>query len=84
MHFFVRQKFLSEKLGDLREAMPLQWSVCFLHHVTYRTPCHPSGHLVTESATDLRKHVLLSGVFYLELLPAVFKASPELAVQPQS
>ena len=29
----------------------------------------------TASATDLREHFLLSGVFYLTLLPASFKAS---------
>ena len=34
-------------LRDLRDAMPRHWSLCFYyHHVTYRTPCHVSGHLV--------------------------------------
>ena len=33
---------------------------------------------------DLREHFLLSGVFYLTLLPAGFKASQGPAVQPQS
>ena len=49
----------------------------YYHHVTYRTPCYASGHLVifTMSATDLREHFLPSGVFYLLLLPASFKAS---------
>ena len=32
------------------------------------------------SATDLRERFLLSGVFYLALLPASFKASLGLAV----
>ena len=35
-------------------------------------PCQWSS---TASATDLREHFLLSGVFYLTLLPAGFKAS---------
>ena len=49
----------------------------YYHHVTYRTPCYASGHLVifTVSATDLRERILLSTVFYLTLLPASFKAS---------
>ena len=68
MHFFIRQKLLLQKI--------VEWSLCFLHRVTYRTPCHPSGHLVTASSTDLREHGLFSEVFYLALLPAVFKASP--------
>ena len=38
----------------------------------------------TASATDLRERFLLSGVFYLTLHPAGFKASSEPAVQPQS
>ena len=38
----------------------------------------------TASATDLRERFLLSGVFYLTLLPAGFKASPGPAVQPQT
>ena len=56
---------------------PLLWSTC----VTFRTPCHAIGHQLlpnhpfTVSATDLREHFLLSGVFYLTLLPAGFKAS---------
>ena len=33
----------------------------------------------TASATDLRQRFLLSGFFYLALLPAVFKASLGLA-----
>ena len=36
------------------------------------------------SATDLRERFLLSGVFYLTFLPAVFKAFLGPAVQPQS
>ena len=47
----------------------------FFKHQYYRTPCHASGHLVTTSATGLRERFLLSGVFYLTLLPAFFKAS---------
>ena len=49
--------------------------------VTYGTLCHAIGHQLlpthpfTASATDLRERFLLSGVFYLALLPAVFKAS---------
>ena len=35
------------------------------------------------SATDLRGCFLLSHIFYLLLLPAAFKASLRLAVQPQ-
>ena len=34
---------------------------------------HPT--LFTVSATDLRERFLLSGIFYLALFPAVFKAS---------
>ena len=58
----------------------------YYHHVTYRTPCHASGHIVifTASATDFRERFLLSGVFYITLLPAGFKASLGAAVQPQS
>ena len=52
--------------------------------MTYRISCHASGHLVTASATDLREHFLLSGIFYLTLLPAGFKASLQPAVQTQS
>ena len=59
--------------------MPRQRSLYFsyYHHVTYKTPCHASGHLVifTVSATDLRERFLLSGVSYLILLPASFKVS---------
>ena len=44
------RKLLLEKLRDLRDTMPRQSSLCFLlfyyHHVTYRTTCHTSGHLV--------------------------------------
>ena len=41
------EKLLSEKIRGLRDAMPRLWLLCFLHHrVTYRVPCHPSGHLV--------------------------------------
>ena len=42
------KKLLSEKLRDVRDTMPHHWSLCFFyyHHVTYRTPCHASGHLV--------------------------------------
>ena len=43
MHFF-RQKLLSEKLRDLRDAIGHFVFRC--HHVTYRTPCHASDHLV--------------------------------------
>ena len=66
--------------------MPRHWSFGFLcHHVTYRTACHASSHLViTASATDLKERVLFSVVFYLTLLPAGFKASLGPAVQPQS
>ena len=36
-----------EKLRDLRDTMPRLWSLVFYyHHVTYRTLCHASGHLV--------------------------------------
>ena len=38
--------------------------------------------VVTASATDLRERFLLSGVFFLTLLPAFIKASLELEVQP--
>ena len=48
----------------LQDAMPCQWS--------------SSGFPV--SATDLTEHFLLSGVFYLALLPASFKESLDLAV----
>ena len=46
------------------------------------TPCYASAHLVifTTSATDFRERFLLSGVFYLALLPGSFKTSPEPAV----
>ena len=47
------------------------------HHVTKKTPWHASGHLVIyHECYGLRKRFLLSGVLYLTLLPAVFKASP--------
>ena len=36
----------------------------------------------TVSAMDLREHFFLSGVFYLTLIPAGFKASPAMEVQP--
>ena len=49
--------------------------VFWYNHVSYRTPCHASVHLVTVSATDLRERFLLSGVFYLTFHPAGFKAS---------
>ena len=38
----------------------------------------------TASAMDLKEHFLLSGVFYLTLLPAGFQASQGPEVQPQS
>ena len=48
--FVQIKKLLLEKLRDLRDTMPRQSSLCFLlfyyHHVTYRTTCHTSGHLV--------------------------------------
>ena len=73
------KKLLSEKLRDVRDTMPHHWSLCFFyyHHVTYRTPCHASGHLVifTLSATDLRERFFTFRRFYLTLLPASFKAS---------
>ena len=49
----------------------------YYHHVTYRTPSHGSGHLVIyhECYGSERERLLLSGVFYLTLLPASFKAS---------
>ena len=56
---------------------PLLCSTC----VTYGTPCHARGQRhfppnpVIVSATNLRERFLLSGVIYLALLPAVFKAS---------
>ena len=49
--------------------------------MTYRTLCHVIGHQLlpthpfTASATDLRERFLLSGISYLTLLPAFFKAS---------
>ena len=58
--------------------------------VTYQTLCHAIGHQLlpthpfTASATDLRERFLLSGIFYLTLLPAGFKASLGPAVQLQS
>ena len=56
----------------------------YCHHVTNRTPGHASGHLTifTVSATDLRERFLPSGDFYLTVLPASFKASLGLAVEP--
>ena len=50
--------------------------VFYCYHVTYRTPCRAIGLLVifTVSAADLRERFLLSGVFYLTLLPASFKS----------
>ena len=68
------KKLLLEKLRDLRDTMPRHFDF-YYHHVTYRTPCHASDHLVTARATDLRERFLLSGVSYLTLLPASFKAS---------
>ena len=54
------------------------WSLCFLLPPCYlRTPYHASGYLVTASPTDLEERFLLSGVFYLTLLSAGFKASLE-------
>ena len=57
--------------------------------VTYGTLCNAIGHQLlptlpfTASATDSRERFLLSGVFYLTLLPAFSRILWEPAVQPQ-
>ena len=52
------------------------WWFRFLVSPRYRTPCHSSGHLaIYASDKDLRERFLLSGVFYLTLLPSGFKAN---------
>ena len=57
--------------------------------VTYGTLCHTIVHQLlpslpfTANATDLRERFLLSGVFYLTLLPAFSRILWEPAVQPQ-
>ena len=59
-----------------RHATPLVTLFFWYHHVTYRTPCHVSGHpWSTTSATNLRKRFVPSSVFYLALLPAGLKPS---------
>ena len=65
IYFKQSKKLLLEKLRDLRDTLPRHWSLCFFYHVTYRTPCHASDHLVifTASATYLRERFLLSGIF---------------------
>ena len=72
------KKLLLETHRDLRDNVtPLSTLFFYYHHVTYRTPCHAGGHLVTftVSATDLRERFSLSGVFYFTLFSASFKAS---------
>ena len=58
---------------------------CFLLSPCYlqdAMPCQWSSSDFTASATDFRECLLLSGIFYLTLLSASFKASLGLAVQP--
>ena len=63
------KKLLLEKLRNLtgRYATPEVTLHFYYHHVTYRTPCHASGHLVIYREC-------YGGVFCLTLLPASFKA----------
>ena len=50
--------------------------VFWFDYVTYRMPCYTSGHLVIyRECCGFERAFLLSGVFYLTLLPAGFKAS---------
>ena len=73
------KKLLSEKLRDVRDTMPHHWSLCFFyyHHVTYRTPCHASGHLVIfyRECYGFKRVFFTLRHFLLTLLPASFKAS---------
>ena len=61
-----------QHLCDLQESMPGHWSP---------GTSHPN---FTASATDLRQHFLLSGIFYFALLSAGFEASLGPTIQPQS
>ena len=80
-HFTDFKQIICQKLhslGDLGDAMPCHWSLCFLVSPCYKMLCH------TARATDLRERFLCSGVFYLALLPAIFKGSLGQAVRPKS
>ena len=83
---------LSSNITDFKQHSQATFGRLLLtvqHMYDLRMPCHA---LVTkyfpppftESATDLREHFLLSGIFYLALFPAGFEASLGLTVQPQS
>ena len=61
----------SKKLCVFKQIKKFLWK----NSVTYGTPCHASGHLVTASATDLRLFFTLRRFFYFTLLPASFKVS---------
>ena len=98
--FYQTKTPFRRTLCYLRDTMPRQCSPCFfshthvscmaLHHTVvirfYRTPYQASDHLVIyrECYGFERAFFLISGVFYLALLPAVSEASLGPAVQPQS
>ena len=74
------KKLLSQKLCDLWDTMPRHWllffllSPCYLQNtMSYQWSCSDS---FTASAADLRERVLLSGIVYLILLPAIFQRLP--------
>ena len=77
IQFLIHLLFLTQLVRLSLVTYPSLCSTCVIYG-TLATPLVTSYFLpkpVTVSATDLREGFLLSGVFYLALLPAVLKAS---------
>ena len=70
------EKYIKARLREFNGVIKTFHLAFWCPHVTYRMSCHASGHLVIyRECYGFEKAFLLSGIFYLTLLPAGFKAS---------